>query len=122
MPSPIVLVVEDQNDILAIISDNLTEAGFEVLEARNGVEGMAALYADGLSAIVTDINLGAGPSGWELAHRARELNANVAVIYITAGAAAEWHANGVPRSVIVPKPFAPAQVVTAVATLLNQSG
>ena len=122
MPSPVVLVVEDQMDIRELLSENLLAAGFGVEEAQNGEEGMAALYAGNLSAIVTDINLGRGPSGWEVARRARELMANVAVVYVTADAVAEWNANGVPQSVIVAKPFAPAQVVTAVAALLNHSG
>jgi hypothetical protein len=39
---------------------------------------------------------------------------------MTGAAGNDWTSNGVPNSVLVPKPFAAAQVVTAVAQLLNQ--
>jgi hypothetical protein len=41
------------------------------------------------------------------------------VVYVTGAAAAEWSSKGVPNSLIIQKPFAPAQVVTAVSQLLN---
>jgi hypothetical protein len=44
------------------------------------------------------------------------------VIYMTGAAAAEWPAEGVPKSILLEKPFAPAQLVTAVAQLLNNQG
>ncbi|MFK4507205.1 hypothetical protein ABIF81_002383 [Bradyrhizobium daqingense] len=36
-------------------------------------------------------------------------------------AADEWPSHGVPNSVLLHKPFAPAQIVTALAQLLNQA-
>jgi len=38
---------------------------------------------------------------------------------MTGDAGSDWAANGVPNSVLITKPFAPAQVVTAVSQLLN---
>jgi hypothetical protein len=35
--------------------------------------------------------------------------------------AAGWASNGVPDSVMLPKPFAPAQLVTAVSALITQA-
>jgi hypothetical protein len=35
--------------------------------------------------------------------------------------APEWTSKGVPNSIMVAKPFAPAQIITAVSTLLNQA-
>jgi CheY-like chemotaxis protein len=58
-------------------------------------------------------------SGWEIAKRARELHPEIPVVYVTGAAAAEWSSKGVPNSLIIQKPFAPAQVVTAVSQLLN---
>jgi hypothetical protein len=40
---------------------------------------------------------------------------------MTGAAAADWSANGVPKSILLNKPFAPAQIVTAVSQLLNAS-
>jgi hypothetical protein len=75
-----------------------------------------------LRALVTDIRLGDGPDGWELAHRARELNGQVAVDYVTGDSVDDWPANGVPKSVVIQKPFAEAQLVTALSTLLTKTG
>jgi hypothetical protein len=41
------------------------------------------------------------------------------IIYITGGAADEWPSHGVPKSILLAKPFAPAQLVAAVSQLLN---
>jgi DNA-binding NtrC family response regulator len=71
------------------------------------------------SALVTDINLTGKLLGWEVAKRARELHPEIPVVYMT-GAGHDWAVNGVPNSVLVSKPFAAAQIVTAVSQLLNK--
>lgn len=43
------------------------------------------------------------------------------VIYITGGPRDDWAVEGVPNSVLLAKPFAPAQLVTAVMQLLNKA-
>jgi hypothetical protein len=40
---------------------------------------------------------------------------------MTGAAAEQWTSQGVPNSLLLNKPFAPAQVVTAVSQLLNQT-
>ena len=70
-------------------------------------------------AVITDIRLGAGPDGWAVARRARELVPNMPVVYMSGDSAPEWSSKGVPNSLMVAKPFAPAQIITAVSTLLN---
>ncbi len=58
-------------------------------------------------------------NGWEVARHAREINPNFPVVYMTGASADEWPSRGVPNSVLLTKPFAPAQLVTALAQLLN---
>lgn len=60
-------------------------------------------------------------SGWEVAVRARELKPDLPVVYVTGDSGHEWASRGVPGSVVVSKPFAPAQIVVALASLANQS-
>lgn len=43
------------------------------------------------------------------------------VVYISGDSAHEWPVKGVPKSVMVPKPFAVAQIITAVPILLNET-
>jgi two-component SAPR family response regulator len=70
-------------------------------------------------ALLTDINLGSKLTGWDVAKRAREIMPEIPVVYMSGFADNEWTANGVPKSIMIAKPFAPAQVMTAVSQLLN---
>jgi DNA-binding response OmpR family regulator len=60
-----------------------------------------------------------GLSGWHVARQIREKEPTIPVIYLTTASAEEWAARGVPNSILIPKPFAPAQLVTAISQLLN---
>jgi|SRR6476469_7114003 CheY-like chemotaxis protein len=120
----VVLVVEDEQLLREMVEPALADAGYSVLLAHNGSEALKYLEEReseeaALRALVTDVQLGPGPSGWEIAKRARELHPEIPVVYVTGAAAAEWPSKGVPNSLIIQKPFAPAQVVTAVSQLLN---
>jgi DNA-binding NtrC family response regulator len=69
--------------------------------------------------LVTDINLLGRFNGWEVVRAAREVDPNFPVVYMSGVAALEWAVQGVPNSIMLQKPFAPAQLVTAVSQLLN---
>jgi two-component system OmpR family response regulator len=117
---PCILVVEDEAMIQLVLEADLGDAGFSVIAVGGAVEAIARLEAgaDGCHAVVTDINLSDG-SGWDVARRARELNPTMPVVYMTGDSAHEWPIKGVPQSILVAKPFAPVQIVNAVAQLLN---
>ncbi|WP_346658054.1 response regulator [Bradyrhizobium sp. 157] len=70
-------------------------------------------------ALVTDVSLKGSLSGWEVARQIREKVPAFPVVYMTGAAADEWTSQGVPNSILLQKPFAPAQLVTAVSNLLN---
>ena len=70
-------------------------------------------------ALVTDVSLKGRLSGWEVARQIREIDQECPVIYMTAATADEWAAQGVPNSILLQKPFVPAQLVTVVSHLLN---
>ena len=124
---PIVLVVEDDDLIQQIIEDALTEGGFEPAIAASGEEAVtllngAAVIKDSAvryRALVTDINLKGKLNGWHVAKKAREIDPAFPIVYVTGAAADDWASKGVPNSILLNKPFAPAQLVTAVSQLLN---
>lgn len=120
--APLLLLVEDEVFIALPIEETLQQAGFEVIVTTNGKQAMATLEARAaeFQALVTDIRLPGAFTGWQIARRARELNSAIAVVYASGDSAADWSAEGVPNSVMLQKPFANAQLVTAVTTLLNQ--
>jgi DNA-binding response OmpR family regulator len=109
---PIILVVEDDDLVQGVVGDSLTAGGFETIIASSGESAVQLLDApDGkYRALVTDINLGRG--GIDARH-AREIDPNFPVIYMSGKEADEWASKGVPNSIMLAKPFAPAQLVTA---------
>jgi CheY-like chemotaxis protein len=118
-----VLVVEDDELVQATVRDSLSEGGFETANTASGEEAIALLREDKAQyrAIVTDINLLGRLDGWEVARAAREIQPSIPVVYMTGTHGEDWASKGVPNSVLLKKPFAPAQIVTAVAALLNAS-
>ena len=118
-----VLVVEDDQLIQGLVEEALTEGGFEAAVTQSGEEAVTLLQSDPsrFRAIITDVNLAGRFDGWEVARRARELIPDIPVVYMTGAAADQWTSRGVPNSILLNKPFAPAQITTAVAQLLNTS-
>ena len=119
----IVLVIEDDRLVQGMIEEALEEGGFKTEATSSGEEAVTLLQAqhERYRALITDINLSGRLDGWEVAKRARELVPEIPVIYMTGAAADQWPSHGVPNSLLLNKPFAPAQIVTAVAQLLNRS-
>jgi DNA-binding NtrC family response regulator len=119
--SVLVFVVEDDEIIRSSLEEALTDGGFTVVLAVTGEKAMAMLDAEGSNycALVTDINLPGKVSGWDVAKHAREINDTLPVLYVSGASAHEWASKGVPKSQLIPKPFAIAQVVTAVSQLIN---
>ena len=115
-------MVEDEVLIHSLLQVPLEEGGFEVDIVTSARAAVAALETPdaGYRALVTDIRLGRDePTGWDVARRAREIDAGLSVVYITGDGARDQRPTGCPASLLLNKPFAPAQVVTAVAQLLN---
>jgi CheY-like chemotaxis protein len=119
--SLVILVIEDDQSIQGIIEEALTDGGFEPAIAASGEEAVTLLKGGQTDyrALVTDINLRGRIDGWEVAKHAREIDPAFPIIYMTGAAADQWASHGVPNSILLTKPFAAAQLVTAVSQLLN---
>jgi DNA-binding response OmpR family regulator len=118
---PVILVIEDEYPIQDIVEDALTEGGFTADVLSSGEEALT-LFRGGLKnykALVTDVGLKGRLNGWEVAAQIRETAPEFPVVYISGAHADEWASKGVPNSIMLTKPFAPAQLVTAVSQLLN---
>jgi CheY-like chemotaxis protein len=117
-----ILLVEDDQTIQSVIEEALSDGGFEITIASSGEQAIELMDAANpqFRAVVTDINLGRNRmDGWDVARHARESKSDMPIIYMTGDSADEWASKGVPNSILLTKPFAPAQLVTAVAQLLN---
>lgn len=116
-----ILVVEDDQLIQAMVEEVLSDGGFESALTASAEEAIALLQADKSTfrAVVTDINLLGELDGWDVGRTAREIDPTMPVVYMTGTHGEEWASKGVPNSVLLGKPFAPAQIVTAISQLLN---
>jgi len=118
---PSVLVIEDEYCLQADLERALSNAGFGTEIVSSGEEALTLLMGAKIkcAALVTDVRLRGSLSGWETARRIRTREPTFPVIYVTAAAAQEWSVEGVPNSVLISKPFADAQLITALSNLLN---
>jgi DNA-binding response OmpR family regulator len=121
MTTPVLLLVEDEVLLQELLDTELAAAGFELVIVNDGAQAFAMLDADAarFKAVITDIRLGSGPDGWDVGRRACELVPDMSVIYLSGDSAHDWASKGVPKSLMIAKPFASAQLITAVSTLIT---
>ena len=119
--APLILVVEDEYPLQGVVEAALVDGGFATDILSSGEEALTLFRGRirNYRALVTDVRLKGSMSGWDVARQVREMDPQFPVIYMTGAAADEWPSRGVPNSVLLQKPFAPAQLVTAVSQLLN---
>jgi DNA-binding response OmpR family regulator len=118
----VILVVEDDHLVRSFVEEGLTDGGFGIATASSGENAIELLDASKgkYKALVTDINLEPGKiDGWDVARHAREIDPSFPVVYMSGKDADDWASKGVPNSIMLTKPFATAQLVTAVSQLLN---
>jgi DNA-binding response OmpR family regulator len=119
----LLLLVEDDPATGGEMKQALEEAGFRVLLVQSGEKATSAFdeNAGEIGGLIADVKLGGNVSGWDVARHAREVNQELPVVYVTGFYVEDWPSQGVPKSVLVQKPFAPAQIITAISSLLNAS-
>ncbi|MDP3406684.1 response regulator [Bosea sp. (in: a-proteobacteria)] len=122
MTPPLVLLIEDEPLILMDVEVALQDAGFEVVTAGNAAKAITIFEKRSatICAVVTDIRLGKGDSGWDVGRHVREAVPTMPVVYMSGDSSGEWTAQGVPNSIMIAKPFAFPQLITAISTLLNE--
>jgi DNA-binding response OmpR family regulator len=120
---PVIMVVEDDYDLQGIVEDALIEGGFETDILSSGEEALTLFRGrlKNYKALVTDVGLKGRLSGWEIAAQIREADPSFPIVYMSGAHADEWASKGVPNSIMLQKPFAPAQLVTAISQLLNSA-
>jgi len=117
-----VLVVDDHEDNRRILRDLLRSAGYEVLEATTGEDGVAAARARTPDLILMDIQL-PGIDGYEATRRikadeaARRIPLIVVTSYALSGDDAKALAAG--ADAYVAKPFSPRAMLAKVREYLK---
>ena len=117
-----VLVVEDQEDNRTILRDLLTSAGFEVLEAVNGVDGVEAAAREQPDLILMDIQM-PEMDGYEATRqiKSKPVMTAIPVIAVTSYALSgdEEKAKAAGCDDYVTKPFSPRALLATVRAWLE---
>lgn len=80
-----VLVVEDDPNVRMMLDELLHDQGLDVWSVPDDLSAYQVLSQEAkrFSVLLTDINLGAGNDGFDIARRARCLNSGIQVIFIS---------------------------------------
>jgi two-component system phosphate regulon response regulator PhoB len=118
-----VVIIEDERDVARLLEFNLTSAGFQVVAAGTGAEGLAAVQKHKPDVVVLDLML-PDQSGYDVCKtlRADPATADLGVLMLTAKGEAEDRILGleVGADDYVVKPFVVREVVLRVTALANR--
>ncbi|MCK6454905.1 MAG: response regulator [Phycisphaerae bacterium] len=120
-----ILVCDDEPHIFLVVSTKLRNAGFEVMTAQDGAEGLQLARTHQPHLVVTDYQMPV-MSGLELASRLRLQieTATTPLIMLTARGFSIEPADVAKTNirVVLPKPFSPRELLTTVQRVLDESG
>ena len=119
--APTVLLVEDEPDIVALLTDFLAVEGFGVIAATDARAAIAAIDRNGVDCVVLDVML-PGASGFDICRRIRE-RSDVPLLFLSArgedGDKLRGLALGADDYIV--KSATPAEVVARVKAVLRRS-
>ena len=118
-----ILVVDDEPNIVDVISMALRFEGFDVVAAGNGADAIAAVAAERPQLLVLDVML-PDIDGFEVARRLASARAEVPIIFLTARDSTEDVVHGltVGGDDYVTKPFSLEELVARIRTILRRAG
>jgi CheY-like chemotaxis protein len=117
-----VLIVDDDVVINLASCEILRDSGFDAIGVYCAAAAFEAVTSGPeLSALVTDIDLGTGADGFEVARRARVANRHLPVVYISGAEEARFRSEGVARSEFLRKPVQPPEIVEALRRAIRRN-
>tara|TARA_R100000322_G_scaffold94439_2_gene58801 strand:+ start:18088 stop:19914 length:1827 start_codon:yes stop_codon:yes gene_type:complete len=111
--SLLVLLVEDQDDIRTEVREMLIALGHQVIEAGSGEEARALAGVEGIGLVLSDIMLGGGLTGDQLAVAFDEAGLEAPVLLMSSLPPDDPRRAGAP---VLGKPFTQAQLAAFLAT------
>lgn len=114
-----ILIVEDDIDIQDILKNHLTDAGYEVVIAGDGVEGIAK-FDDNISLVLLDIML-PKIDGYGVCEVIRQ-KSQVPIVMLTALSDEKDQIRGFEQQIddYIPKPFSPKILLYKIAAILRR--
>ena len=116
-----ILIVEDERKTGDYLKQGLSEAGFMVDLARDGLDGMHLALTDNYDLVVLDVML-PGLNGWQVLQRIRQGGKHMPVLFLTARDQIEDRVKGLELGAddYLVKPFAFSEFLARVRTLLRR--
>lgn len=116
-----ILVIEDDPDVRSMIVKHLKHQGFDVVTAKDGMEGLKKLKAGGYELVITDIVM-PYVSGTGLVTALKESNPHIPVIAMTGyGEEPEAVATEKKADLVLSKPVMMSELKDHIARLLRLS-
>ena len=116
-----ILIVEDEAKTSEYLRQGLTEAGFVVDLARNGMDGHHLANTESYDLVILDVML-PDLDGWRILQSLREAGKKVPVLFLTARDSIQDRVKGLDLGAddYLVKPFAFAELLARVRTLLRR--
>jgi CheY-like chemotaxis protein len=121
----VVLVIDDEPAIRALIVEVLEDTGYRALEAEDGRSGLNILHsAERIDLLVTDVGLPGGMNGRQVADAARLSRPDLKILFVTGFAENAAVGNGhlAPGMDVITKPFAMAVLSKKISDMIDGSG
>jgi DNA-binding NtrC family response regulator len=117
---PVLVLAEDEPMVRWYAADFLDEAGFKVFEACHAEEALALLGSrPDVQVLVTDVEMGKGKNGVELAREVQQRWPWVVVLIVSGRAYPDRH--DLPDgAVFLSKPYTPTAILRAIQSHLHQ--
>ena len=116
-----ILIIDDDRDILVIISDMLSGYGYEVTTAESAEEAFGLLSSNSYHLLLLDINL-PDSDGFEICKQLREVS-TVPVIFASARTSESDRISGyeIGGDDYLPKPYSMKELLVHVQALLRRT-
>jgi signal transduction histidine kinase/sensor domain CHASE-containing protein/ActR/RegA family two-component response regulator len=119
----IILVVEDETDLLRLTKEFLSDLGYHVLSAANGVEALKVIETEtNIQLVCTDVVMPQGITGPDLAKKLREIYPAIKVLFVSG-----YTQNALSQNYTIPeetkiltKPYKMYELAAAIRDLLDK--
>ncbi|MDR3555281.1 MAG: sigma-54 dependent transcriptional regulator [Syntrophobacteraceae bacterium] len=120
---PIVLVVDDDRDILAVLEARLSSIDYRVLTAAGGEEALRLLKGGPVDLMITDVKM-PGMGGMDLFSAAQQIKPGLPVMFLTAYGTIPDAVKAMKAGAVeyLTKPFNGRELVSKVQEVLKKSG
>jgi len=119
-PAPVILLVDNEPLIRAVLAEVLRQSGFDVRTASSGVEAVEMARQTPPSLVLMDVQM-PGLSGWDTLERLHETMRALPVLLMSG---ADFHDEALRRGAagFISKPYRPVDVVRDVREVLDRAG